>query len=183
MDYKIRKIDDSNITLLRQLVVESKNEGFSFVQRTVDEWKNGINNFSSVGEVLFGVFSQNECIAIGGLNIDPYLNDPTVGRVRHLYVSPSFRRKGIATALLKKIIEKSKKCFKILRLSTHATGAANPEADKFYESMGFIKSDGLNQTHFFIIDKTYLRENLMSIKKLIKPPSCNYCKKSRSILS
>ncbi|WP_408009359.1 hypothetical protein ACJROX_03310 [Pseudalkalibacillus sp. A8] len=51
----------------------------------VNEYENGKNTFHKPGEALFVVFTpENKLIAIGGLNIDPYADDPKVERLRRL---------------------------------------------------------------------------------------------------
>lgn len=141
-DYDIKVISDFNVIKLTELAIEAKLEGYNFAQRIIDEWINEKNNFNKKGEVLYGVFYKNKCIAIGGLNIDPYQDSDKVGRVRHLYVSKDHRRNGVARKLLKKIIISAKKNFNILRLSTK-----NPAAAILYEGFGFRKTDGYKQTH------------------------------------
>lgn len=42
----------SNYLLIESLVEESKQEGFDFVQRTIDDWNSGINRFFQTGEGL-----------------------------------------------------------------------------------------------------------------------------------
>lgn len=147
MEYNVKIMDDTNIACLARLAVEAKLEGYDFVQRTIDEWRGGVNCFSRPGEILWGVFEDGQCIGIGGLNVDPYTNDPKVGRVRHLYVSKSYRKRGVASDLLDMVIKRSKDSFNVLRVSTHKPGAANPEGDKFYELIGFARVQGDKQTH------------------------------------
>ena len=38
------------------------------------------------------VLSEGRLVGVCGLNVDPYLDDPSVGRVRHLYVLVAARR-------------------------------------------------------------------------------------------
>lgn len=147
MEYKIQKINDSSILSLTGLAAQAKTEGYNFVQRTIDEWQAGKNNFSKTGEFLLGVFDGDNCIAIGGLNIDPYANDTRVCRLRHLYVSPKCRRVGIAKILLEKIINDAQNYFNVLRLSAHKPARSNEPAARLYESMGFIQDEGDHQTH------------------------------------
>ena len=142
MDVEIRQIDVSLIDLLEKLTVEAQLEGFNFVRRTIDEWKGGTNDFSKKGEILFGIFISNLCIGIGGLNVDPYIDDPCIGRIRHLYISQEHRRKGLATLLLQKIIKTATLNFEKIRLYTN-----NPEATSFYESMGYNHSNGVKESH------------------------------------
>lgn len=142
IDYLILEINDSNIDSLEMIAKEATEENYSFVRKTIDEWKSGVNNFSKKGEKLWGIFINNKCIAIGGLNKDPYIDDKDVGRVRHVYVSKEYRGQGLSIILLKLIISEAKKNFKSLRLSTH-----NPIAASLYESNGFNKVDGVKVTH------------------------------------
>ena len=101
-----------------------------------------MNDFSKEGEILLGIFISNLCIGIGGLNVDPYIEDPIIGRIRHVYISQKHRRKGLATLLLKKIIRMAAKDFKILHLYTNI-----PNASSLYESLGFVPSSGIKVTH------------------------------------
>ncbi len=139
---EIRKIKDSSIGLLEILANEANSEGYRFVQRTIDEWRNYINKFSKKGEILFGIFISDLCVGIGGLNVDPFINDPNIGRIRHVYISQKYRRKGLATLLLRKIIQIAAMHFELLRLYTE-----NPNASSFYESLGFIESKAEKKTH------------------------------------
>lgn len=91
---------DANYLLIENLVEESKQEGFKLVQRTIDDWNSGANRFSQTGEGLWGLVSGTELIGIGGLNIDPYVANAGIGRVRHLYIRRAYRRKGCATLLM-----------------------------------------------------------------------------------
>ena len=77
-----------------QLVDEASSDGHRFLEKMREEWANGTNRFNRENEILFGIKSANRLIAIGGLNIDPYIADPSIGRVRHVYVSKEFRGFG-----------------------------------------------------------------------------------------
>jgi ribosomal protein S18 acetylase RimI-like enzyme len=142
LNYKIIEINDSNVSSLENLAVKALAEGHSSVRRTIDDWKDGSNTFSKSGEKFWGAFISGECIAVGGLNTDPYINDETVGRVRHLYVSEKYRNHGLAKALLRLILTLAKKQYTSIRLSTK-----NPIAGSLYESHGFSKVTGDHVTH------------------------------------
>jgi len=142
MKFKINQITEFNLDFINPLANEAQFEGYGFVQRTIDEWKSGINTFSKDGEILFGIFISNSCIGIGGLNVDPYIDDPSIGRIRHIYISQNYRRKGLATLLLNKIIRLASEHFKLLRLYTE-----NPAASSFYESIGFLGINADKVTH------------------------------------
>ena len=83
-------------------------------------------------------------VAIGGLNKDPFSNGQNIGRLRRFYVDKEYRRKGIGSLLVKKIIEEAKKYYEILVLHTDTE-----QADKFYSSIGFTKGNLYpNSSHF-----------------------------------
>lgn len=66
-----------------------------FLRRLSDEWKSGANRFEQVGEILLGAKCNERLIGVCGLNVDPYVRSPGVGRLRHLYVSPHTRQAGL----------------------------------------------------------------------------------------
>jgi GNAT superfamily N-acetyltransferase len=123
---------------LAGLVADAESDGHRFLTRLVQEWSDGTNQFSRPGEGLFEVRIQAEIAGVGGLNVDPYVGDLSVGRVRHLYVATSLRRLGIGSALLARIVEEASRVFHVLRLRTY-----NPTASVFYCSRGFneVQSD------------------------------------------
>ncbi len=122
------------------LLSESVEEGFEFLQKLKSEWDDKTNRFDLDGEFLLAVFKKKQCIGIGGLNLDPYLNDPMIGRVRHFYILREFRGKGAGKKLLQDIMRRSS--FDRVRLR-----AMTEDAAKFYEKMGFEISNEENTTH------------------------------------
>jgi ribosomal protein S18 acetylase RimI-like enzyme len=128
--------------------MDAKEDGYRFVQRTIDEWLLHINSFSKKGEVLYGISVDDKIVAIGGLNIDPFLDDESIGRVRHLYVHRDYRENGFSKVLLKNIIRKAKKHFTYLRLST-----TNEIAAELYEKLGFERVKEHKATHSMKLKK------------------------------
>ena len=122
---------------LETLRAESVVEGYKFVARLCDEWRSGLNRFGASGEGLFVAQDLAGIVGVCGLNRDPYVHDPSIGRVRHLYVHPSYRRQGIGRALVRTVMEAARIRFRMLRLKT------TPAAESFYRSLGFqcISSD------------------------------------------
>ena len=116
---------------LDSLVVESLNEGFRFVERLRDEWVSGANRFSLTGEALFEVWQDRRLVGVCGLNRDPYTGDPSVGRLRRLYVSTDSRRSGVGRALVMHVIESAGRNFETLRLRSQ------PGAVNFFVAVGF----------------------------------------------
>ena len=127
---------------LLRLVELGSSEGFGFVGRLAQEWADGRNRFDGPGEVLFLARLDGELVGVGGLNRDPYLEDPSVGRVRHLYVEPAARGVGVGELLLREIVAAARPAFRVLRLSTRQAGP-------FYERRGFVPVEEPKATHRF----------------------------------
>ncbi|MEI4770171.1 hypothetical protein WAX74_11045 [Psychrobacillus sp. FJAT-51614] len=70
-DFRISKIENLVISALSQLVEESKADGFRFLERLFNDYKDGTNTISEQGESLYGVYNENKSlIAVAGLNDD-----------------------------------------------------------------------------------------------------------------
>ena len=147
MNYKILKISAKNIPDLTQLATEAAEEGYKLVGRTMREFLNGDNDFAGKGEILYGVYARERCLGICGLNIDPYTDEPDIGRLRHLYVSQQFRNRGIATALVNKVIDRAKKHFFVLRLKS------TQDAKGFYKKMGFSGNISEHESHRMVLER------------------------------
>jgi GNAT superfamily N-acetyltransferase len=143
--YEVKHVNNLMNFDLDRLVKQSKEEGFRFVDRLIIDYKNGSNAFNHFGEGLFGVFNEKGVlVAIGGLNKDPFSNGQYIGRLRRFYVDKEYRRKGIGSLLVKRIIEEAKIYYKVLVLHTDTE-----QADRFYSSIGFTKSNLYpNSSHF-----------------------------------
>ncbi|WP_080846286.1 GNAT family N-acetyltransferase [Cytobacillus gottheilii] len=143
--FKIQPIENLSGVDIDPLLEESKEEGFHFLERLKLDYIQGTNTFNKPGEWLYGVFNEKEeLIAIAGLNIDPFTNDKTIGRLRRFYVSRDVRRKGVGGFMLKEIITAAKSYYSILVLYTDTT-----QAGAFYLKFGFICENKYpNSTHF-----------------------------------
>jgi GNAT superfamily N-acetyltransferase len=117
---------------LHALVAEANEEGLLFLNRLVDDWRSGANWFDQIGEALFLAYRQHKLLGVCGLNVDPYAQDRTVGRVRHLFVRRAARRTSIGRLLLETVVAEAKGRFRQLRLKTNSA-----DADAFYRRMGF----------------------------------------------
>ncbi|MEK3888061.1 GNAT family N-acetyltransferase [Bacillus sp. FSL K6-3431] len=132
------------------LIDDSLSEGYKFIKRLVDEYATGSNRFDKSGESLYVAKINDEVIGIGGLNIDPYLSLPNVGRVRHLYVLRQNRGTGVGKKLLNTIIDEARKHFRTLRLSS----TDNLVAENLYIKCGFSKVEGIHKaSHILEISK------------------------------
>ena len=146
MPVQIERVRDLEPGALNALVAESERGRMTFVRRLADEWAAGVNRFERPGEALFVARDAGQVVGVGGLNIDPYAGDATVGRVRHLYVLTAYRRLGIGARLVAEIIETARCSFGILRLST-----SNRDAARLYERLGFRPTDATKCTHVMTI--------------------------------
>lgn len=119
---------------------EALSEGFGMIARLREEWESGANRFDGEGEILLATFRADTLLGIGGLNRDPYLSDPRVGRLRHFYVMKGQRRTGIGRNLVERILQHATGNFDTVRLWTDRAGS-------FYERLGFDRLDGPKATH------------------------------------
>lgn len=120
-----------------ELVGESEREGYGFLRRLVDDWEDGSSRFARSGEALFAAVAAGRVVGVCGLNIDPYLRDDRVGRVRHLYVTAEYRRRGVGHRLVAEVVRSARGRFDQLRLRTESDPAA-----RFYEEIGFRRCRG-----------------------------------------
>lgn len=127
---------------IEALRAEAVEEGLGFVERLCEEWRSGANRFDAPGEVLLGALIADALVGVGGLCRDPYLGDPCVGRLRHVFVTRSWRRRGVAAALVSRLLAEAEGCFGRLRLRT-----SNPLATALYEAHGFARVDEPDATH------------------------------------
>ena len=138
----IRPLTDP--TVLAELAADAEADGWRMVSRLMAEWTDGRNRFAARGERAYVVVAEDgRPVAIGGLNVDPFASDPTVGRIRRVYVARTQRRRGVASALMQKLSIDSAEHFRMLHLRTDSA-----EASAFYEAIGFRRVVGdPNCTH------------------------------------
>lgn len=124
------------------LLEAERAEGHRLVLRLVEEWNDGSNRFDQPGEVVLHARSNGRLVAVGGLNRDPYLDDPSVGRLRHVYVSPEVRGEGVGRLLVESLVAHAREGFDRVRLRTVTTGGS-----AFYVALGFEEIDEPAGTH------------------------------------
>jgi GNAT superfamily N-acetyltransferase len=117
---------------INHLAEESLSQGFRFVERLIQDYRQGLNCFDQSGEILLTALVQGAVVGIGGLNRDPYFNDSKIGRLRHLYVKSAWRRHGVGRLLVTQLIHKANQHYQLLTLRTDT-----PAADEFYQKLGF----------------------------------------------
>jgi GNAT superfamily N-acetyltransferase len=117
---------------LEQLVQSSLAEGSRFVEVIRNQWNSGVNRFAKPGEAFFVAHYRDSLAGVCGLNRDPHSADPAVGRLRRLFVSRPFRRRGIGRALVLHTLAFAREHFSLVRVRTDT-----PEADLFFRALDF----------------------------------------------
>ncbi len=117
---------------IRALAAQAMVEGHQNIQTLVDEFETEINCFDKPGEGLFGAYRGNSIVGIGGVSVDPYDRLDVVARVRRVFVLPTARREGVATALMQQIEEMARRHFPKIQLFTASTTAS-----RFYVNLGY----------------------------------------------
>lgn len=143
MQIEIREERELPAQIMR-LVEVGLSEGFTFVRRFVAEWEAGQNRFGGPGEVSLFAYHNGALAGFGGLNLDPYQNEPSVGRIRHVYVEPAVRGHGVGGAIVRELVRRASPTFAILRLTTHQAGP-------FYDHLGFARMSEHKATHILDI--------------------------------
>lgn len=139
MDLKgihIKQIENLMKYEFKYLVQESKEEGFNFLKKLINEYENKLNTFNKTGECLYGIFQGEKLIGIGGLNEDPYTENNKIGRLRRFYISKDYRRIGLGKLLLNQLLSYAEKNFKVVVLHTDTK-----QGDAFYTVNGFVKGE------------------------------------------
>ena len=144
---EIVRLEQLPVKDLGPLLEESRRQGHEFLDRLVSEYIGGTNQFKKPGEGLFGAYVDQQLVAIGGLNQDPYSSEPDIGRVRHLYVLSAWRKQGVGKRLVQAIIAAAKGRFRLLTLRTFSA-----DADGFYRALGFQTSPKIDRaTHYLVL--------------------------------
>lgn len=117
---------------LASLAAAAQAEGHGMLDRLTVDFDTGANRFDLTGEALFAAERSGGLVGIGGLNIDPYFDDPSIGRVRRLYVHPGARRAGVGRAIVQAVETWAVGNFNTLQLFTTSRAAS-----LFYESLGY----------------------------------------------
>ena len=131
-----------DVTGFDYLLQESLAEGHRMLLRFAENWRMGTNRFDHPGEIILGLWDDQALVGICGRNIDPYDVHPRAGRVRHLYVGQSVRRRGAGRHFIAAILDRAATHFDYLNTNAPDTAFA------FYERLGFARLVGADHvTH------------------------------------
>lgn len=122
----------------------AKSENINVVSKLISSWSDNESFFGGRGEGLWiaRTTESGEVIGVGGITICPTFTESR--RVRRFYISPEWRRRGVATALANKCIERAKSAG-VSTVTCHA--AASAMAPSFWESVGFEPVADSDITH------------------------------------
>ncbi len=126
-----------------EVATEARVEGYAFIDCLLAGWGDGSNRFDGPGEYLLDARDGDVLIAVGGLNRDAHVDNLRIGRLRHLYVRPDWRRHGVGALLIHALLKRAGD-FDRVRLRT-----TNPAAARLYERLGFERSAEANATHLW----------------------------------
>ena len=120
---------------IHELSKQAQKEGFDLIDRLIEEYDSGKNQFNQPGEFLLFVYDDEKLIACGGLNQQWNENqiDSRIGRVRRFYVLPKYRKQGVGKQLLQHLEKNARPNFSALCLSVDNKSAAH-----FYQKLNYV---------------------------------------------
>lgn len=107
-------------------------EGYDFVTGLITDWGDRTNRFDCAGEVLFEIRDGLHIVGVGGLN-----PDSTLGRIRHVFISPNRRGEGLGRRSIVSLVEHARGSFVRIRLRL-----ATADGAPFYKAVGFLPAPG-----------------------------------------
>ncbi|MET0272404.1 MAG: GNAT family N-acetyltransferase [Phenylobacterium sp.] len=120
------------------LRAEAAAEGHRHMDRLTAEWDDDPRQFTA----LLAAFVDGELVGVGALTPEPAIEPGAAWRMRRLYVRPSARRRGVASALANALLTEA---LGLTRLVT--VHAGSDEAGRFWESLGFQPVDERPWSH------------------------------------
>lgn len=123
------------------LAAEADREGIRNVATLVERWVDGIERYEGPGESALAAVADGEVIAVGALSRCPDVAGAL--RVRRFYVTPPWRRQGVARALAEELVSLGLGHAEVLTCNARASAASPP----FWERMGFEPVDIAGITH------------------------------------
>ena len=143
-DYEVEEHRLFAASDLLQLNDLAKSEHIQVVAKLISSWSDDKSFFGERGEGLWiaRTTKSGEVIGVGGITICPTFTESR--RVRRFYIAPHWRRRGVATVLANKCIDRAKSAG-VSTVTCHA--AASEMAPKFWESIGFVPVADSDITH------------------------------------
>lgn len=130
---------------LRDLEREAATGGIRNVSTLISCWVDGSQRYDRPGESLLVAVdgTTNAVIGVGGLSQCPHV--PNALRVRRFYVSELWRRRGVAKAMARELIDRGLSVTDTLTCNAGASAVAPP----FWEALGFrpVEAEGITHTY------------------------------------
>lgn len=139
---RLRPLAVADLPILRTLAEEADAEGFQFLNRLVAALQADGQTPQSSTDFFLGALVGARLVAVGGVTADPYTTEPGTGRIRHLYVHPTARARGVGRTLVRALEERARGTYTRLRLRTD-----NEPAARFYERVGYRPVQDPSATH------------------------------------
>ncbi len=138
----MRPLELADDGALASLAVTAEREGFRFLDRLQTELLVGIQERDGERSFFLAITVASRLAGVGGVTPDPYVSNDLTGRIRHVYVAPEYRRKGLGRLLIHTLEQRATEQYRELRLRTDTQSAA-----LFYETLGYTPIDDLTATH------------------------------------
>lgn len=145
MTIRLLNINDSKqYRYLRLLSLKTDPEAFTSTFKNESAYNHSffINKiYSSLQKPIFGiygVFDKKKLIATAQLGFSFYPKKSHISYIYEVYVHPDFRKRGIATRLIKHLIKQSKRDSSIEQIEIRVN-SLNKSAISLYEKLGFKK--------------------------------------------
>lgn len=139
----LRKVTHLAREDLRWLLEVSVAEGFRIVEQLILDYESGQNRFGKPGEVLYAVWDET-IIGVGGINLEPDPLMPYAGRIRRVYIAPSFRGRGYGRLLVSRLVTQGLQHF-----ASVTCNVGDLPSCSFYEHLGFVPVEGRPFTHIW----------------------------------
>ena len=123
-----------------RLRAEAAAEGFNHIETLWSEWENGSNRFERPGERLMAAWIDDQLAGIGGITED--FATPGGLRMRRFYVRQIYRRRGVAGAIARAVLDAARPLGRPIVLYTDTDGGA-----AFWQAMGFLRAAREMVTH------------------------------------
>lgn len=141
MNLEIADLRDGLPAAFAPLRAQAEAEGFHFLDRLAQRWRNGAYDGDARASVR-AVFDGDALIAVGAQTEDEYDPHPEHRRIRHFYVAPTYRRHGVGRRLAQSLTNDAFALAPRLHLrATHVLSVA------FWDAMGFERVARPDRTH------------------------------------
>lgn len=141
MSFEIVDLRDGLPRAFEPLRAQAETEGYLFLNRLSERWRGGAYDGDARAN-LRAVLDGGALVALGAQTGDEYDPHPEHRRIRHFYVAPDYRRRGVGRGLAETLTQDA---FALApRLHVRAT---HPLSTAFWDRMGFERANRPDRTH------------------------------------